>query len=139
MARRRGLSDRLAAGFLSRRCGTAACSMVVAPTRFGALAGATPAEAFFVKVGLGDRARPVRLLLDTGSSGLFLVERVAKKRGFEPLTRETFFGGGGDQRHLSLRGMFSVFDLGGLRFSQARAELPKTLGPPTPVEDAQQT
>lgn len=76
---------------------------------------------FVVKVGLGDGNKPVRLLLDTGSSGLFLVNRIAKKRGFEPLARETFFGGGGNQRHLSLRGMFSVFDLGGLRFSHALA------------------
>jgi len=76
---------------------------------------------FVVKVGLGDAGKPVRLLLDTGSAGLFLVERIAKKRGFEPLTRETIFGGGGDQRHVSPRGLFSRFDLEGLRFTNALA------------------
>jgi tetratricopeptide (TPR) repeat protein len=76
---------------------------------------------FVVKVGLGDGGKSVRLLLDTGSSGLFLVDRIAKKRGFVPVARETFFGGGGDQRHPSPRGLFSQFDLGGLGFSNALA------------------
>lgn len=76
---------------------------------------------FVVKVGLGDGGKPVRLLLDTGSSGLFLVDRIAEKRGFMPVTSETFFGGGGDQRHPSPRGLFSLFDLEGLGFSNALA------------------
>jgi len=76
---------------------------------------------FIVKAGLGDDGKAVRLLLDTGSSGLFLVDRIARKRGFEPLTSETIFGGGGDQRHVSPRGLFSRFDLAGLRFANALA------------------
>ena len=67
----------------------------------------------------GPKAKPLKLLLDTGSGGLFVVERVARKRGFEPLASETTFGGGGDRRQASLRGLWSEFSLGALRFEDA--------------------
>jgi tetratricopeptide (TPR) repeat protein len=74
-----------------------------------------------VKVAIGEKRKPVRLLLDSGSSGLFLVGRIARKRGFEPVAEETTFGGGGDKRHASSRGLFPFFDVGGLSFSNALA------------------
>jgi tetratricopeptide (TPR) repeat protein len=74
-----------------------------------------------VRVDLGDPPRPVRLLLDTGSPGLFLVSRVARKRGFEPLVEATAFGGGGDQRHKDPRGIFPRFALGELVYRNALA------------------
>ena len=80
-----------------------------------------------VKVRIGDKRKPVRLLLDSGSSGLFLVERMARKRGFEELSVETAFGGGGDKRHISPRGLFSRFGVGDLVFRDALAST-------TPVE-----
>jgi tetratricopeptide (TPR) repeat protein len=67
-----------------------------------------------IKVRLGKNDKPLRLLLDTGSSGLFLTERAARKRGFEPLAEETFFGGGGGRRHPSGRGLLSTFSMAGL-------------------------
>jgi hypothetical protein len=74
-----------------------------------------------VKVDLGEKRKPVRLLLDSGSSGLFLVRRIARKRGFEKVSDETAFGGGGDKRHASPRGLFSRFGVGELVFRDALA------------------
>lgn len=76
---------------------------------------------FTIPVVLGDRRRAVPLLLDTGSPGLFVSQRVARKRGFEPLAEETTFGGGGSGRHRSGRGLFGRFRLGGLEYSDALA------------------
>ena len=74
-----------------------------------------------VKVSIGEKGKPVRVLLDSGSSGLFLVERMARKRGFEKLSDETAFGGGGDKRHASPRGLFSRLGVGELVFHDALA------------------
>jgi tetratricopeptide (TPR) repeat protein len=76
---------------------------------------------YVVEALLGPKDKPVKLMLDTGSTGLFLVERMARKRGFEFLSEETAFGGGGDKRHRNRRGIFSSFRLGGLRFGEALA------------------
>jgi hypothetical protein len=76
---------------------------------------------FVIRPTIGEKGKPVRLLLDTGSSGLFLLQRLARKRGFEPLSEETFFGGGGSQRHVSPRGLFPTFAVGELRFADAEA------------------
>lgn len=76
---------------------------------------------YVVEARIGPKDKPVKLMLDTGSSGLFLVERMARKRGFEFLAEDTAFGGGGDQRHRNRRGLFSSFRLGELRFSDALA------------------
>lgn len=78
---------------------------------------------YVVKVTLGEGTRPVRLLLDTGAGGLFVVQRVARKRGFVPLAEETLFGGGGDRRHATERGFFPRLDIGGLVFDNALASL----------------
>ena len=67
------------------------------------------------------RGKPVRLLLDTGSSGLFLVERIAQRAGFAPLAEETVFGGGGEGKHPSSRGLFASAAFGGVSFSDALA------------------
>jgi tetratricopeptide (TPR) repeat protein len=74
-----------------------------------------------VKVSLGEGKKPLRLLLDTGSGGLFVSRRAARKRGFKLLAEETYFGGGGDRRHPSERGIFSTFEMAGLSFSEALA------------------
>jgi hypothetical protein len=82
--------------------------------RGGALGG------HVVEATIGE-ARTVRLLLDSGSTGLFLVERVAKRCGFEEIAQETTFGGGGDERHRSRRGILPSLALGALRFEGAVA------------------
>jgi hypothetical protein len=69
-------------------------------------------------LGGGKRAR---LLLDTGSGGLFLLERIAKKGGLVPLSEETIFAGGGEGRQASRRGLLPEFALGDLRFADALA------------------
>ena len=74
-----------------------------------------------VKVRLGTRRKPLWLLLDTGSSGLFLEAGAAQRRGFTELAEEITFGGGGDRRHRSARGLFERFELGELVFADALA------------------
>ncbi len=76
---------------------------------------------YVVEARIGPKDKPVKLMLDTGSSGLFLVERMARRRGFEFLSEETAFGGGGDKRHRNRRGLFASFRLGELRFGAALA------------------
>ena len=65
------------------------------------------------------RKKKIRLLLDTGSTGLFVVERAVKKGGLVPLSLETVFAGGGEGRTQSARGLLSRFAIGGLEFSDA--------------------
>jgi len=65
------------------------------------------------------RKKKIRLLLDTGSTGLFVVERAVKKGGLTPLSLETVFAGGGSGRTPSSRGLLSKFAIGGLEFSDA--------------------
>jgi len=65
------------------------------------------------------RKKKIRLLLDTGSTGLFVVERAVKKGGLTPLSLETVFAGGGSGRTQSSRGLLSRFAIGGLEFSDA--------------------
>lgn len=74
---------------------------------------------YALEVRLDERKRPVRVLLDTGSGGLFLVDRVARKRGLQPLAEETTFGGGGKGRHRSRRGVFERLSVGPLLFTEA--------------------
>jgi hypothetical protein len=78
-------------------------------------------QGFVIQARLGGRGKPVPLLLDSGSPGLFVIRRIAGKRGFEPLADRTTFGGGGAQRHTTTRGFFSVVEFDGLRFSTALA------------------
>ncbi len=84
-----------------------------------------------VKAAVGDKGKAVRLMLDTGSSGLFLVGRMARKRGFEELAEETAFGGGGDRRHASPRGLLPRFDIGSLSFRNALASTTENEFDPT--------
>ena len=65
------------------------------------------------------RKKKIRLLLDTGSTGLFVVERAVKKNGLTPLSLDTVFAGGGSGRAPSSRGLLSKFAIGGLEFSDA--------------------
>jgi hypothetical protein len=76
---------------------------------------------YVVSARLGEKGKRVRLLLDSGSTGLFLVARIARKSGFEPLTEETTFGGGGAGRQSDVRGLFPAFRLEGLVYSDALA------------------
>jgi hypothetical protein len=76
-------------------------------------------DGYVLEATAGPRGKRLRLLLDTGSPGLFLVHRAARKRGFEPLAEETAFGGGGDRRHPSTRGLLSSLAFGELRFRDA--------------------
>jgi hypothetical protein len=63
--------------------------------------------------------KKLRLLLDTGSTGLFVVERAVKKAGLSPLAEETVFAGGGSGRAKSARGLLSSLAIGGLVFRDA--------------------
>ena len=72
-----------------------------------------------VDVAAGGRRKPIRLLLDTGSPGLFLTERIALKSGFRSLAEEVSFGGGGDRRHASTSGLLPSLDFGDLKFTDA--------------------
>jgi hypothetical protein len=73
---------------------------------------------YLVEADLGAR-RKTRVLLDTGSAGLFLLERIASKGKLEPLAEETVFAGGGEGRHASSRGILPSFAIGDLRFKDA--------------------
>jgi predicted aspartyl protease len=73
---------------------------------------------FFVEATLANRKK-VRLLLDTGSTGLFVVERAVKKGGLTALSEETVFAGGGSGRASSSRGLLEKLALGGVGFADA--------------------
>ena len=73
---------------------------------------------YFIEAALANKKK-IRLLLDTGSTGLFVVERAVKKGGFTPLSEETVFAGGGTGRASSSRGLLTKFAVGGLEFSDA--------------------
>jgi tetratricopeptide (TPR) repeat protein len=88
-------------------------------------------QGFVIRVGLGPKGKPTPLLLDSGSPGLFVIQRVARKRGFEKLAVQSQFGGGGDQRHRSARGTFSTVTIGDLRFRTALASSNKQEMDPT--------
>lgn len=68
---------------------------------------------------VGPKNKRLKLLLDTGAAGLYVIERLAKKRGASPLSEQTSFGGGGDRRHRTRRGFFDTVTLGELRFRDA--------------------
>jgi hypothetical protein len=63
--------------------------------------------------------KPIRVLLDTGSPGLFLVERIAAKAGLTTLAEETTFGGGGEGRHPNKSALLESVAIGDLRFTDA--------------------
>jgi len=63
--------------------------------------------------------KKIRLLLDTGSTGLFVVERAVKKAGLAPLAEETVFAGGGSGRTRSHRGLLETLAIGDLVFHDA--------------------
>src|SRR5262249_53098947 len=65
------------------------------------------------------QGKPIRVLLDTGSTGLFLVERIAAKAGLTFLAEETTFGGGGEGRHPNKTGLLASVGVGDLRFTDA--------------------
>jgi tetratricopeptide (TPR) repeat protein len=73
---------------------------------------------YVVEARAGPKGKPVELLLDTGSSGLYVIHRVAKKRDVTLLGEATTFGGK-DRRQQVQRGFFSSFALGNLRYESA--------------------
>lgn len=73
---------------------------------------------YFVEAALANKKK-IRLLLDTGSTGVFVVERAVKKAGLAPLSEETVFAGGGAGRTRSSRGLLSRLALGPLEFTDA--------------------
>ncbi|MCP3978228.1 MAG: hypothetical protein GY716_02695 [bacterium] len=76
---------------------------------------------YVIRVKLGERGKPVPLLLDSGSPGLLVLHRVARKSGFERLATTTSFGGGGDRKQRGGRGLFPAIDIGGLSFTDVLA------------------
>jgi hypothetical protein len=73
---------------------------------------------YFVEASLAN-GKKIRLLLDTGSTGVFVVERVVKKGGLTPLSEDTVFAGGGSGRARSSRGLLAKLAIGGLEFADA--------------------
>ena len=80
--------------------------------------GAGGVTAYLVDADMGGRS-PVPLMFDTGSTDLFMVKRIARRRGFEELAIETAFGGAGDKRHRSARGLLPTVAIGGVRYADA--------------------
>lgn len=78
------------------------------PGRAGSIRGYT------LKATVGERRKPVRILLDTGSPGFYLDDPVARKHGMEAIAEETVFGGGGSGRHRSERGILSRLETGAI-------------------------
>ena len=75
-------------------------------------------DGYFIEATLTGKKK-IRLLVDTGSSGLFVVERAVKKGGLAPLSEETVFAGGGSGRSSSSRGLLTRIDFGGLVYADA--------------------
>ncbi len=73
---------------------------------------------YLIHADLGQKKK-TPLLLDTGSGGLFLLERVARKAGWAPLAGETVFAGGGEGRQASERGLLPSLAVGGLKIRDA--------------------
>lgn len=73
---------------------------------------------YFVEATLANRKK-IRLLLDTGSTGLFVVRRSVTKGGLTLLSEETVFAGGDSGRASAKRGLLPKFGLGELQFSDA--------------------
>jgi predicted aspartyl protease len=73
---------------------------------------------YFVEATLTGRKK-IRLLLDTGSTGLFVVQRAVKKGGLSLLSEMTVFAGGGNGRTPSMKGLLARLAIGGLEFSDA--------------------
>ena len=73
---------------------------------------------YFLEATLANRKK-IRLLLDTGSTGLFVVERAVKKGGLTALSEETVFAGGGAGRASSNRGLLQKLAIGGVEFADA--------------------
>ena len=88
-------------------------------------------QGFVIRVRLGNEGKPVRLLLDSGAPGLYVIRRLSKKHGFEPLSEQAAFGGGGSGRHLTTRGIFSSVAIGELSFRDALATTNKQELDPT--------
>jgi tetratricopeptide (TPR) repeat protein len=78
-------------------------------------------QGFVLRVHLGEHEKPVPLLLDSGSPGLFVIRRAARKRDFGELAEQSQFGGGGDRKHRTTRGLFPSAAIGDLRFRDALA------------------
>jgi tetratricopeptide (TPR) repeat protein len=74
---------------------------------------------YVVQAAAGEKGKPLRLLLDTGNHGLYVIHRLARKRGFALLGEATTYGGAGGRKHRVERGVFSSFALGGLRYGDA--------------------
>jgi tetratricopeptide (TPR) repeat protein len=74
---------------------------------------------YVVRAAAGEKGKAVRLLLDTGNHGLYVIHRLARKGGFAPLGEATTYGGGGERRHTVDRGLFPYFALGELKYGDA--------------------
>ncbi|MDH3627061.1 MAG: aspartyl protease family protein [Acidobacteriota bacterium] len=78
-------------------------------------------QGYLLRVPAARGRRPIRLLLDSGSTGLFLTSSAARRLNFEPMAETTTFGGGGEGRHRSRRGLVPRLALGDLVYENAMA------------------
>jgi tetratricopeptide (TPR) repeat protein len=81
-------------------------------------AGGGLAAGYVLEARVKDGKR-LKLLLDTGASGLFAVERILSRGGFAPLSRDTVYGGGGRGSAASKRGLLAEIEFGGLKYKDA--------------------
>jgi len=65
------------------------------------------------------QGKPIRVLLDTGSTGLFILDRIAAKAGLTYLAQETTFGGAGSGRQPDKSALLASVAIGDLRFTDA--------------------
>lgn len=99
----------------TERPDTAGLPLRKVPGRAGVVRGYT------LKATVGERKKPLRVLLDTGSPGFYLDHRIARKHGMKVLAEATVFGGGGSGRHKSARGILSRFQAGDIGFGDVLA------------------
>ena len=94
--------------------------------------GAGGTRGYIVEADLGGK-RPVPLLLDTGSGGLFLVARAVRKQAV-PVSDDTVFAGGGEGRQATRRALLPKAALGTLAWKDALVTLAeRELEPPGTV------
>ena len=73
---------------------------------------------YYIEASLANRKK-IRLLIDTGSNGLFVALRAVAKGGLTRLSEETVFAGGDTGRTESSRGLLARLAIGELEFKDA--------------------
>ncbi len=73
-------------------------------------------QGWLIPTKVGQLKKPVRLLIDTGATGVVLLGRIARRGGFLPLAAGHSVGGGGDGVQRSPRGLMPALEFGPLGY-----------------------